>query len=315
MLHRVTLFILSILASITITALIVHAPTEPERAFARRMPTTTALPQTQCPDLIAFASAHEDHDDIHVINADGSDRRNLTAHPADDTDPVWSPDGTQIAFVSNRHNNFDIFVMNADGSQLRQVTDSPGDERDPDWSPTGDQIVFASDQGGRRNIYIINADGSESIQLTHGSGESWSPVWSPDGTRIAFTSDRAGNDTLYIMDTDGDNVQTLTEPDTYNRSPMWHPDGNLLTFITTRGARHLELYTMRPDGSEQQQLLRTIPVHWFDWSPDGTHIVFEGTPRDDFDIFIINVVDGTLNQLTEDGVNADPDWQPCSVVR
>jgi dipeptidyl aminopeptidase/acylaminoacyl peptidase len=47
------------------------------------------------------------HTDIYVMNADGSDRRQLTNHRARDENPDWSPDGTQIAFYSERVGNAD----------------------------------------------------------------------------------------------------------------------------------------------------------------------------------------------------------------
>ena len=39
---------------------------------------------------------------IWIVNADGTGLRNLTAHPAQDTSPAWSPDGKRLAFVSTR---------------------------------------------------------------------------------------------------------------------------------------------------------------------------------------------------------------------
>jgi Tol biopolymer transport system component len=65
------------------------------------------------------------NEEIHVMNADGSDARTLTHLPASDTDPPWSPDGLQVAFSSNRDSNYEIYVMDADGSNPRRFTNSP----------------------------------------------------------------------------------------------------------------------------------------------------------------------------------------------
>jgi TolB protein len=63
--------------------------------------------------------------DIFVMNSDGSNVIQLTAHSGWNTHPVWSPDNRQIAFVSNRYNKIDqIFVVNFDGTNLRQLTKS-----------------------------------------------------------------------------------------------------------------------------------------------------------------------------------------------
>ena len=47
--------------------------------------------------------------EIYVMNADGSNQRNVTNHPAEDVLPDWSPDGKKIAFVSDRVVNFRIY--------------------------------------------------------------------------------------------------------------------------------------------------------------------------------------------------------------
>jgi len=74
------------------------------------------------------------------MNADGSERRNLTRDAAMDYSPAWSPDGTQIAFASSRGGKFPtVWVMNQDGSNARRVGTVDGEY--PAWSPDGRRIA------------------------------------------------------------------------------------------------------------------------------------------------------------------------------
>jgi dipeptidyl aminopeptidase/acylaminoacyl peptidase len=60
--------------------------------------------------------------DIYVIAANGTGEQRLTAHPADDGDPSWSPDGAKIVFTSRRDGN-GLYIMDRDGRNIRRVTD------------------------------------------------------------------------------------------------------------------------------------------------------------------------------------------------
>ncbi len=68
-----------------------------------------------------------------MINADGSERRQLTDRGAE---PVWSSDGRTIAFHSSRDGNPEIYVMNADGSGQRRLTHTPSLDISLAWSPS-----------------------------------------------------------------------------------------------------------------------------------------------------------------------------------
>lgn len=57
------------------------------------------------------------------MDADGSNPRNLTRHPANDNLPDWSPDGSQIAFDSDRGTRaINLYVMDTNGSHVKQLT-------------------------------------------------------------------------------------------------------------------------------------------------------------------------------------------------
>jgi Tol biopolymer transport system component len=67
------------------------------------------------------------------MNADGSGVQRVTDHPADDTAPAWSPDGTRLAFQTNRDGNSEIYSIAVDGTGLTNLSRSPGQETTPAW--------------------------------------------------------------------------------------------------------------------------------------------------------------------------------------
>jgi len=73
--------------------------------------------------------------EIYVINADGSNERNLTNHVARDQNPSFSPDGSRIVFVSDRDAQFntDLYLMNVDGSGVVRLTNTSVSGQ-PSWN-------------------------------------------------------------------------------------------------------------------------------------------------------------------------------------
>jgi TolB protein len=184
-----------------------------EEPVAEQAPTNTPeptpTPKPAIPCRIVYDSEGEGNRDVFVMEPDGSNQTNLTNHPANDFDPVWSPEGDAIAFLSERGNEQGegrfVFVMKADGSGVTQLSTMPGSAW-PDWSPAGSQIAF----GHNSDIYVINSDGSGETNLTNSEDGDGQPKFSPDGQRIAWIRSN-GNDTqLYTMNTDGSDPQQVT---------------------------------------------------------------------------------------------------------
>ena len=191
--------------------------------------------------------------EIHVINVDGSGRKNLTRNAAMDYSPAWSPDGGQIAFASSRSGRLPtIWVMNQDGSNPRPVGRVDGEY--PAWSPDGRSIAFDHQTFGATSwdIWVMDADGSHPKPLVKTRADDQGPAWSPDGKSIAFGSElkaEPGYDQVWTIGPDGSRRRRVTKR--YGDRPVWSPDGHFILFQAGG------LYIVRGDGSRVSQ----VPIH------------------------------------------------------
>jgi len=173
--------------------------------------------------LIAFWSNRDGNEDVYVMNADGSNVRRITNHPASDSSPTWSPSGQQIAFVSDRAGGAtpQIYMMNAaDGSNVQRLTIGESWADRPSWSPTTNEIAFTARNGPAYDIKVLNLTTRQTRQITNGEGSNESPVFSPNGRHLAFMSSRAGRVQIFTVGVDGNGVRQVTR-DGKNEFPAW----------------------------------------------------------------------------------------------
>ena len=252
---------------------------------------------------IVFSSDRNVSNDIFVMNAHGTNVRQLTRGGFFDQSPSWSPDGTQIAFSSGRGSTdgtLKVFVMAADGTNVRQLTTGAGSHSWPSWSPDGTQIAFTSRDVQTRTPrgFVIDADGSNQRELTSNLGPVSYPGWSPDGTQILYSSDQDGDWEIFVMDADGTNGRQLTNNTHFDFGSGWSPDGTQIGFASDQDG-DFEIFVMDADGTNGRQLTDNThsdsnPV----WSADGTQITFLSDRDGDFEIFVMDA-DGTNGrQLT-----------------
>ena len=99
--------------------------------------------------------------ELFVMNADGSDQRQITRLGGANFGPTWTPDG-RILFSSNYRNprsrDFDLFVVSLDGTGLTQVTTHEEFDGFPMFSRDGRHLVWASNRGARNpgetNVFV-----------------------------------------------------------------------------------------------------------------------------------------------------------------
>jgi Tol biopolymer transport system component len=112
--------------------------------------------------LLAQRMVRPSRMELWVMNADGSDQRQITNLGGANFGPSWTPDGRRIVFSSNyknpRSRNFELYLINLDGSGLEQITSHEEFDGFPMFSPDGRRIVWASNRGnskpGETNLFI-----------------------------------------------------------------------------------------------------------------------------------------------------------------
>ncbi len=104
--------------------------------------------------------------EVWTMNADGSNKRQITKLNTASFAPFFTPDGKRIIFCTNyfatdeRKRNFDLAVINVDGTGLERITFNESFDGFPMFSPDGKKLVFASNRNaktsGDTNVFIAD---------------------------------------------------------------------------------------------------------------------------------------------------------------
>jgi TolB protein len=276
----------------------------PVAATEAEIATSVANPTADNGSLIGkivFTCFVQQIDQICIMNADGSGRKQLTHFSATTFYPSLSPDGKTVYFVSKEKGTFNIYSMAPNGGDVKQLTKGIGSLYAPELSPNGERIVFTNNGNG---IWVMRADGRNPHAISF--KDDIDPTWSPDGSKISFASSRRGARQLFIMDSNGDNVEQLTDLSNMGGRSTWSPDGTKIAFYRGTEGNH-DIYIVDINTKDIKKLTNGGDNLGPSWSPEGDWIAFTSFRDGNNEIYIIHPNGSGMRRLTDNPIS---DWQP-----
>lgn len=222
-----------------------------------------------------YKIAYIEKNSLYLIDRDGTHKKELPTdkEPFVDEPVQWSKDGQFLAYSKKcvGSDEMCLFISDYNGQNRHKLTDGFS----PSWSHNGAAIVFSFINNLNRSwdTYIINTNRTGYRKLVQGG---YKVQCSPVDHTIVF--DRS--DSSFIINSDGSGLRMIAKANW----PRWSPNGKEI-LLYNQELRAIQIFDV---ASSAIRTLTSGIAFFYDWSPDGTKIVFE---ENSF-LYIINA-DGT----------------------
>ncbi|MDR0296247.1 MAG: peptidase S41 [Prevotellaceae bacterium] len=271
--------------------------------------------------------------DIWMYDISTGKFRALIVAPCENTDPILSPDNTQVYFLSTKNGSYNVFSFPLDNSSsVKQITDfKTHPVRFLSIANTG-MLCF----GYEGEIYILAAGGKPEkvkIQITGDSKnneiealtnkDAVGAAISTDGKQVAIVM----RGEIFVASTDYKYTKRITNTAAEEDYPKFSPDGKTLIYAsqrdgfwniyTAKTTRPEEPYFFNATVIEEQALIPAAKVERClpQYSPDGKEIAYiESRSK----LMVYNIESKKIRQITDGSTNYDSDgminyaWSPDS---
>jgi hypothetical protein len=278
--------------------------------------------------------------ELFIMNADGSDKTNLTKTPKlHEMYPHVSPDATKICFVVDEGTNRrdmvrSVYYMNIDGTDRVLVARNG---REPCWSPDGKSIAYLE---GEYETYSTREYATSELMIYDLQTAQSKPhpnkdlqhlyaiCWAPGGKWFmgVIQGNTEYSDTILAFQADGTKVYDMARWGVKGCRPDLRLDGKRLTW----GEDDWDLCIADIDFSQDipkieniQKIVRCFhaaKIYHVDFSPDGKYIAFSFGPfsggqqvggmAEGWNICITDLSGKWVKITTDGNSNKEPDWVP-----
>lgn len=213
---------------------------------------------------------------LEIMDVETGHRKVIYQAPNSIQAPNWTPDGKHLIYNSEGLlYRFDL------ATEIPEVINSDfatSNNNDHVLSFDGKMLGIShhvAEEDNKSIIFIMPVVGGTPERIT-AEGPSYLHGWSPDGKYLTYTAERGGNYDIYIIAVKKNRKKEirLTDAPGLDDGSEYSPDGRYIYFNSARTGT-MQLWRMKPDGSEEEQLTFDGYNDWFPHiSADGKQVVF-----------------------------------------
>jgi len=213
--------------------------------------------------------------ELCIFDIETNQHQVLLRHDGHIEAPNWHPDGYLIVNGGGK-----LFRVPLEAPELIDINSdfAVHCNNDHGIAPDGKQLAISDRTRTEGScIYTLPINGGVPKQITKNVPSYWHG-WSPDGETLAYVGKRGGPFCLITCPVQCGTETIVTDVFDHIDGPDYTPDGDWIWF---NGERHglVDLWRIRPDGSDLQQMTQDDAVNWFPHpSPSGIHVLYLAYP-------------------------------------